>query len=441
MAKAIYQFPRGFLWGTATASHQVEGRNTNNNWYSWEQEGHIVKGHQCGLACDWWGGRWKEDFDRAREDGHNAHRLSIEWSRIQPAPDRWDEDALDYYREMMRGLYDRGMTPLVTLHHFTDPIWVMDQGGWENQETITDFLAYTKKVVSALKEYTTMWCTFNEPNVYTTMGYLLGEFPPGKRDMKTSFQVSENMITAHAAAYRAIHNIQEEAHVGLVINYRSMIPHRPWFPLDRAVAAIQSRAYNDFFPRAAASGVLRFPFKQKKNPELKGTQDYLGINYYTRDRVAFSLKAREELFGHRFYDPDALLSETGFIALQPEGMFEALRWGTRFGVPMIVTENGVDDSEDTLRPRYIAEHLHQIWRAVNFNWPIKGYFHWTLVDNFEWERGWTQRFGLYELDQDTQARTRRPSADFYSKICRQNALSWEMVSEFAPDALPVLFPD
>jgi beta-glucosidase len=440
MAEATFQFPRGFLWGTATAAHQVEGRNTNNNWYVWEQEGHILQDQECGLACDWWGGRWKEDFDRAVQAGQNAHRFSIEWSRIQPAPDRWDEDALDYYREMLRGLYDRGMTPLVTLHHFTDPIWVMEKGGWENEDTVHHFQAYVEKVVSALKEYTTTWCTFNEPNVYTTMGYLMGDFPPGKQDLGSAFRVMTNLVKGHAAAYRAIHKIQVEARVGLVVNYRDMIPHRSWFPLDQLVTGVQSRTYNDFFPKAAETGKLHFPFQRSTVPEAKGTQDYLGINYYTRDRVAFSLQAREELFGKRFYDPDALLSETGFIAHKPEGLYEALQWGTQFDVPLIVTENGVDDSKGELRPRYLAEHVHQIWRALNHNWPIEGYFHWTLVDNFEWERGWSQRFGLYELDVETQVRSRRPSADFYEEICKNNALSSRMVAEHAPAASEILFP-
>jgi len=123
MAQATYHFPRNFLWGTATSSHQVEGNNTNNNWWAWEQgSGHIRDGTKSGLACDWWGGRWREDLDRAVEGGQNAHRLSIEWSRIQPAPDRWDENAIDRYIDILRGMKERGITPMVTLHHFTDPI-------------------------------------------------------------------------------------------------------------------------------------------------------------------------------------------------------------------------------------------------------------------------------------------------------------------------------
>ena len=134
------------------------------------------------------------------------------------------------------------------------------------------------------------------------------------------------------------------------------------------------------------------------------------------------------------------MSTTGFMANEPEGMFEALKWGTQFEVPIIVTENGIEDADDSVRPSYLIQHLHQVWRGINFNWPVKGYFHWTLVDNFEWERGWTQRFGLWELDIETQARRKRPSADLFSQICTSNSLSSEMVQQFAPQIYERMFP-
>src|SRR5687768_6949253 len=181
MPQATYHFPRGFLWGTATAAHQVEGNNTNNQWWKWEQDGHT--NGTSGLACDWWGGRWREDFDRAAEGQQNAHRLSIEWSRIQPTPDHWDENALDRYRDMVRGLAERGMTPIVTLHHFSDPLWLAEKGGWERGAVSGHFEKYVRKVVEALKEYVTLWCTINEPNVLFAFGWVYGAFPPGKRDI------------------------------------------------------------------------------------------------------------------------------------------------------------------------------------------------------------------------------------------------------------------
>ncbi len=440
MAEATFYFPKGFLWGTATASHQVEGHNTNNNWHHWEKEGHIIEGHTCGLACDWWGGRWREDFDRAVEMGQNTLRISIEWSRIQPALDRWDDDALDHYRQMVRGLVERGLTPMVTLHHFTDPLWLMHLGGWEYEHVVEHFESYVRRVVEALSDYVTLWCTINEPNVYSSIGYVFGEFPPGKQDLKAAFQVMTHMVLGHAAAYHAIHEIQPQARVGLAINYRGMQPARNWLPPDRWVANILSRTYNDFFPRAAQDGVLRFITTRQNISAAKGTQDFLGINYYTRDKVAFAPLNPGQLFSRRYYPPNAELSATGFIANQPGGFYEAIKWGLQFQTPIIITENGVEDPEDSFRRRYLIEHLHQLWRAVNFNWPIEGYYHWSLVDNFEWERGWTQRFGLWELDIDTQARRKRPSVDLYTAICQQNALSSEMVSQFAPELSEILFP-
>src|SRR5512136_2724402 len=188
MAQAVFHFPREFLWGTATAAHQVEGNNTNNNWYAWEQQpGRILEGHKSGLACDWWGGRWREDFDRAAEGSQNAHRFSVEWSRIQPSPDKWDEDALERYREMVRGLIERNMTPMVTLHHFSDPLWLEEKGGWDSPDVAAYFEKFVRKTVEALKEYNTLWCTINEPNVYAATGYASKEFPPGKGSLNAGF--------------------------------------------------------------------------------------------------------------------------------------------------------------------------------------------------------------------------------------------------------------
>jgi len=444
MPQATYHFPRGFLWGTATASHQVEGNNTNNQWWQWEQEGHT--NGKSGLACDWWGGgRWREDFDRAAEGGQNAHRLSVEWSRIQPEPDRWDEDALERYRGMLRGLKERGMTPLVTLHHFSDPLWLYEKGGWEIEEVAPLFEKFVRKTVDALKEYCTLWCTINEPNVNVLSGYVkngIASFPPGKNDRKLAVRALANMARAHAAAYHAIHEIQPEARVGLSYHYRSFLPYRNWSPLDKMVTGFASSALSTLFPLALVTGILRSPIGSARVPEVKGTQDYIGINYYTRSYVKFDLRYPLTLFANTFFAEDADLSDNAFIANEPEGMFEGLKWVVRTfpNLPIIVTENGVEDASDRMRPRYLAQHIHQMWRAVNFNWPLKGYFYWTLVDNFEWERGWKQRFGLWALDVETQKRTKRPSADLYATICKENGLSSEVVQKYCPEVMDKLFP-
>ncbi|MBN1665981.1 MAG: glycoside hydrolase family 1 protein [Anaerolineales bacterium] len=441
MAQATFNFPAGFLWGTATAAHQVEGNNTNNNWYVWQDSDRILDGQRAGLACDWFGGRWREDFDRAAETGQNSHRLSVEWSRIQPEPERWDEDALDYYRQMLRGLRERDLVPMVTLHHFTDPLWLYERGGWTNPEVVTHFERFTRRVVEAFQEYADLWCTINEPNVYVASSYVLGDFPPGRFSLKNLYQAMGNMVQAHAAAYHAIHELQPQAQVGLAHQYRGFQPARRWLPTDRWISGVLDAAFNQVFPRAVRDGILQLGPTRRRIPQAKNTQDFFGLNYYTRERVAFNLLKPGELFSRRFYDPAAVLSETDFIANEPLGFYQAIRWANAFQLPIYITENGIEDSQDTLRPRYLAEHIRQLWRAVNFNWPVRGYYHWTLVDNFEWERGWSQRFGLWELDVKTQTRTKRPSADLYAEICQQNALSSEMVARFAPEVFDKLFPN
>lgn len=440
MPQATYHFPKGFLWGTATASHQVEGNNTNNNWHKWEEEGHTI--HRSGLAADWWGGRWREDFDRAAETGQNAHRLSVEWSRIQPTPDTWDEEALEKYRTMLRGLKDRGMTALVSLHHFTDPLWVAERGAWETDAIVPLFEKFVRKTVDALKEYCTLWCTINEPNVYALSGYVQGAFPPGKKNLNQAMQVIANMLKGHAAAYRAIHELQPEARVGYALHYRPMVPRLKWSPLDILMRNIRYEGVNMGFPTAISTGVMKTPIGKFSIPEAKGTQDYLGLNYYSVDTVWFDLAHAGEMFSNSGYPKGADMSDTNFLANIPEGIFDSLKWivKTYPNLPIIITENGVEDLDDHMRPRYLVQHLHQTWRAVNFNWPVKGYFHWSLVDNFEWERGWTQRFGLWGLDIDTQKRIRRPSVDLYAEICKENGISSEMVQKYCPEVFEKIFP-
>ena len=438
--EATFTFPHGFLWGTATSAYQVEGSSTNNNWYAWEQEpGRIKDGAKAGLACNWWGGRWKEDLDRAAETGQNAHRLSIEWSRIQPHPDRWDEAALDTYRRILQGMFERKLTPLVTLHHFTDPLWFVEMGGWENELSAKLFEKYVSKTVEALKEYTSLWLTINEPNVYVYGGYLGGGFPPGKNDMASAFRVLTNLVRAHGAAYHAIHKIQKEARVGTCIHYRAFWPKRSWFPPDSFVANLVSSNFNDPFPAALQTGRLRFLTKSLQVNEAAGTQDYFGLNYYTAQEVEFAPSARSDFYHRRSFPEGAQVSTTGFLANVPRGIGEALQWAKKFNLPILITENGMEDDTDILRPRYMIEHLHKIWRNLNNNVPVKGYFYWTLVDNFEWERGWSQRFGLWGLG-DGQQRIRRVSVDLYAEICTKNSFDSAMVKKYAPQVYDQIFP-
>ncbi len=445
MPATPYAFPAAFLWGTASSGYQTEGQSVNADWWQWEAgAGHIVGGQQSARACDWWAGqRWREDFDNAARDGHTALRLSVEWSRLEPTPGQWDEAALDHYRQMARGLRERGLTPMVTLHHFVSPHWVTERSLWESAEIVPHFARYVRRVVAALGDQVELWCTLNEPNVFMYSGWVAGLFPPGKKDLRLALRVAQNILNAHAAAYRVIHELQPRALVGLPVHFRPIEPARPGFPLDVWVARAQFELFSSLFLEALHTGRLRqLVWPAVAIPEAKGTQDFIGLQYYTADVARFDLTHPGELFGRRTFPPGAEVDDAQWYASYPPGFYWSLTWlARRYGLPLFVTENGIGDASDKLRPRYLLTHLRELWRALQLNVDVRGYFHWSLVDNFEWERGWTHRFGLYALDTETLTRTPRPSARLYAEICHSRSLSPDMVARYAPELLATLFPD
>ena len=442
MPTATFHFPTGFLWGTSTSAYQVEGNNSNTNWSEWEAiPGKIIEGQIAGKACDWWSGKWKEDLERVVSTHQNSHRLSIEWSRIQPEKDRWDDNALNHYREIIHGMRIRGIEPIITIHHFTEPLWVTEMGSWENEGIISLFDTYTSRVVEALKEYCNYWIPINEPNVLAHQGYIEGSFPPGKSDLSLSFLALANMVKAHIAAYDTIKRISPTSRVGTAISYRAFWPASQTNPFDIWMTNFLSKQYNDAFINALTIGKLNYAFKREKISKGNNTYDFLGLNYYSGDEIKFNLLKSKELFHEATYPRLSEISENGFIANVPSGFDQALHWATKFNHPIIITENGIEDSKDQLRPQYIIEHIHRLWRAANLSYLFKGYFHWTLVDNFEWERGWTQRFGLWRLNNESQRRIKTKSVDLYSQICKSNALSSEVVNKFAPQVYSKIFPE
>ena len=213
-----------------------------------------------------------------------------------PTPVRWDEEAIDKYREMHRGLHERGLTPMITLHHFTEPLWITEIGGWENKDILSYFGRYIQKMVEAFKDYTNLWITINEPNILTVSSYILGDFPPGKNNLLSAGKVTVNLVRAHAQAYRIIHQIQPTASVGIAHNYHSIKPKRSWSPFDRLASGQVYSLLNEIFPKAFVDGIVRIPLRNIRIPEAKGTQDFFGLNYYTRENIAFSVLKPKELF-------------------------------------------------------------------------------------------------------------------------------------------------
>lgn len=444
MAHGIYSFPDDFLWGTASAAHQVEG-NSNDSWTHWEnlQNGKIYKNQKAGLACDWWGGRWEEDFDRMAALGHTTHRLSIAWSRVQPDADSIDEAAVRQYRAMLQGLVERGIRPMVSLHHFTNPMWLENEGGWLVDSVVERFQRWTEIAVEHFSDYVDLWCTFNEPLVYAAQGYFVGFFYPGKRGVRNFYRVAERLLRAHAASYHTIKDMQPDSEVGLakhIVVFESIRPHL----INRPIVRFVRQAFNLSYLDALATGELRLPFRKAVFiPDLAGTYDYCGLNYYQRYRGGISLTTPQTFFLTQQQAPDAPPAPPQWGEIYPQGLFEVIQlvW-SKLRKPIFITETGTPAEDDAIRRWFIAKAVHATWRAVNFNIPVKGIYYWTLTDNFEWIAGYDPafHFGLYALDFDTQERTLRRSGELFRQISQENGLSSETVQAYTPDLHSELFP-
>ncbi len=443
----ILRFPKGFLWGTASSSHQCEGGNTNNQWYRWEQQGHILTGEQSGEACNWWENA-ERDFDLAEQMVNNALRLSLEWSRIEPAEGHWDSAAIERYRAMLTDLHTRRIKPIVTLHHFTEPLWFADRGGFADEANIQYFVRYVIHAVESLRDLCDFWVTINEPNIYAVLGYLLGNHPPGEHDFVRAMHVLRNMIQAHVESFYAIRRLQPQAEIGYCLHYRLFDPANGFSPLDRSAAGLQATFFSWAALHAAETGRFTFPLNLllPPIPHAPGSRDYHGVNYYTREMVRFDPTRPAELFGRRFVRPGSVRNDPGkeinFGEIYPFGLYRVLKsvyQRTRGNKPLYITENGFSDAQDDRRPTAILEHLAMVHRAISEGIPVRGYLHWSLVDNFEWAEGWGVRFGLIELDPRTQERIPRGSASMFGEICQANAITEEIVERYAPKALDFIF--
>ena len=431
-------FPPDFLWGTATSSYQVEGNNKNSDWWAWEQENDRFSAiAKSGLACDWWQNA-EADLDRAAEMGTNAHRLSIEWSRVEPEPSFFDQDALDRYRQILQAMHERGIEPMVTLHHFTNPMWLVEKGDFSSDIVMDYFQRYTAKVVAALGDLVPKWITLNEPMVYVFMRYFSDDFPaPKERGMRVGFAAVNHMLQCHVAAYHTIKVAYPEAQVGVAKN----MPVFQATPESHAVSRWWAKRvdwlFNESWLQSMETGKVKRPFGSGTIKNLAGAYDFIGLNYYTRFYVKFP--PSKGFVSHDWGD-DAVVSDGGYGEVYPAGLYQMLKRVNKYNKPIYITENGLPDQADTLRPAFLMTHLREVWRAISFCFPVMGYYHWSLVDNFEWDRGWSQRFGLISVNSETQERTLRDSGRLYQEICQNGAVSSDMVQRYAPDLMPILFP-
>lgn len=436
-SEIVQRFPPGFLWGTATSAHQVEGDNRLNDWWRFEQQpGAIVDDERSAEAADHYR-RFRSDFDLAAHDGHNTHRFSFEWSRIEPEAERIDPEVVRHYHDVLAALRERSLTPVVTLHHFTLPLWVADLGGWENRETIAHFIRFVRFCAHEFGGEVDWWCTINEPEVYGFRAYSEGSWPPAKRDDGAALRVIGHLLEAHGLAYRALHEHDARdadgdgrpAIVSFAKHRVTLEPERPWSPLDVARAFFENRVFNDAVENAVVGGEIDLsipgaPAVRRRVPELAGSLDYVALNYYTRWKV--------RAVGHPRHVPrrGAPLTDLGW-EIYPGGFEEALVKVGRFGKPVLVTENGFADATDYFRSGAMIDYLLAMGRAIGRGVPVIGYLHWSLFDNFEWSDGLAPRFGLYAIDprDPTKTRVRTGSATLFARIARANAIDVEMVRD------------
>jgi len=382
------KFPKGFLFGAATAAHQIEGGNIND-WSEWEKlnaerlarrSGRDAKNHISGLAANSYK-LFREDIALMKKLGLKAYRFSVEWSRIEPQEGKFDDAAIAHYQEQVRLLLENGIEPFVSLWHWTIPLWVRNQGGWKNKQTIEDFVFFAKKIVEALPQVK-FWITLNEPTVYANKSYRQGDWPPQKTGLSNYFKALGNLVEAHKLAYGVIKKISPNSMAG-VANHLNAI-EGPW-----PFVNIAKYWANEYFLK-----------------KIKNFQDFIGLNHYFHNRL-FKKNA------------NVRVSDMGW-ELYPRGIYLVLKDLKKYQKPIYITEHGLADADDINREWYIEESLKWIRKAVDEGVDVRGYLHWSLLDNFEWADGFWPRFGLIEVDYDNNfKRTVRPSAWVYADLIKK----------------------
>jgi beta-glucosidase len=433
---ALPRFPEGFRFGVATAAHQVEGGLTDSNWTRWEDHvradgrGGIFSGDRVGRAADHWE-RFDDDVALLARLGVDTYRFSVEWSRIEPAPGRFDEAALERYRSWCATLRSAGIEPMVTLHHFTEPGWLTDRGGFEDPATPAAFARFVERVVPALRDHVDTWVTVNEPNVFSVLGWLYGEFPPGATDLRRTAKVLRNVLEAHARAYEVVHRLDttpatsegSPAQVSIAQNVVWFVPRSHANPLEVAGARVLHRNYNVAPIAACRTGRVRFGLPGAGVDErirgLAGTLDWLGVNHYFRQQVRVPGPRGVPDAG---FDATTISNDMGWDLI-PETLGTVARWADGFGLPVTITEHGTCDDEvpDRRRRWFVPTALHALADAVAGGADVRGYVHWSLMDNFEWAHGFGPRFGLYRNDPVTQERTLTTTGAWFAELLRSRA--------------------
>lgn len=417
---ASFRLKPGLLLGAATAATQIEGGDANNSWYDWYGRGKIKDQTSPARANDHYQ-RWAEDLDLMQTMGLQVYRLGIEWSRIEPENGRFDAAALDHYRTELQAIRAGGIRPLLTLHHFTNPRWFEAAGAFSDARNIPVFLRFVTAVIQALGDLVSEYITINEPNVYATLGYAAGDWPPGQQSLPTAMRVMSNLAACHIQAYQLIHEQRlamgfTDTRVSFAHHMRVFAPRQAWNPWHQAMARLARYLFQDSVAQACFSGRFPWPlqrprsFKRPEGIQPRLYSDFIALNYYTRSTVSGLAD------GVRRAAP---VNDLGWEIYAPGIVACARDLYRHYRLPIYITENGTCDNHDTFRSRYIFEHLQQLCAS---ELPVERYYHWCFCDNFEWLEGESARFGLVHVDYASQQRTVKASGRFFAEIIRQGGV-------------------
>jgi len=422
----------GMLIGTASAATQIEGGELDHTWADWYRKGHIADGANPARANDHYN-RWQEDDALMRDMGLQIARVGVEWARIEPEEGKFSEEVIAQYVREIEQLNTYGIKPLVTLHHFTNPMWFERMGAFEKVENIAYFLRFVERMVTAFGPSVTEYITINEPNVYATNGYFFGSWPPGKRTLRGTVRVMAVLAAAHIQAYGRIHALQKsfgvaDTRVSFANHVRVFAPENPKNPLHRLAARLTERLFQGSLSRALCTGAFPWPLRNLTHAPKGLYCDFIAVNYYTRSTVSGLSDGTRK---------GAPVNDLGW-EIYPEGIVTCARkLYAIHPLPIYITENGTCDNQDAFRCRYLYDHLRALCES---ELPVKRYYHWCFCDNFEWAEGESARFGLVRIDYDTQKRTVKRSGAFLSRVIAEGGVTESLYAEYVqPEQYPIKY--
>lgn len=413
-------FPPQFYWGVADSAMQTEGIVTANNktiansWTEYEQEQSIFGTQErVGKSCERWT-RYKDDIQLMKQSSMNMYRFSIEWAKIEPEENLFDEDALQHYVDVVDELLAHDIVPMITLFHHTYPLWFARKSGFEYDYNSYAFMEFCLKVFNRLHEKVRYWIIFNEPVGYAMEGYYTGNYPPGKKSLRLAGKVALNQLNAHVMIAKEFKGINSSVQIGLSHIFNPLDAYHSWNPLERIATKVFDSIVNDLTIKFFKTGKFNWAFlKRHYNIQAPGSLDFIGVNYYTHTIIKqtglFKIQASNR--------PEEIMIDKpskgrGCKVMYPEGLYRSLQKASKLGIPIFITENGAATEDPKLREEYIKKHLFVLSKAIAEGFPVQGYLFWTLTDCFAWKKGYTNKHGIYAVNFTTQERTLRPSAHY-----------------------------